>query len=687
LKGVFILSNDNQFVHLFSPLDLGHTVLKNRILMGSMHTGLEESKNGQMKLARYFAERAKGGVGLIVTGGISPNLAGRVTPFSAQLSFSFQVKKHKIITQAVHAEGGKIVMQILHSGRYGYHPFAVAPSPIKSPISPFKPWALTARGVNKTISDFVASANLAQQAGYDGVEVMGSEGYLINEFISSKTNKRKDKWGGDYGNRIKLAVQIVSQIRRAVGANFIIIFRLSMLDLVEKGSTWQEIVELAKAIEKAGASIINTGIGWHEARIPTIATVVPRGAFSFVTRKLKGEVKIPLIATNRINTPEVAEGILARGDADMVSMARPLLADPFFPQKAQSGRSDEINTCIACNQACLDHIFKNINASCLVNPFACRELEMVSVKTKQAKHIIVVGAGPAGLSFALSAAERGHHVRVFDSESEIGGQFKLACQIPGKNEFAETIRYYKKKMQLLSIEFVAGSEVTPEIIEREKKAGKCDEIVLATGIIPRHPKIEGIDHASVLSYLDVLKKKVPVGKRVAIIGAGGIGVDVTHFLLGDHGESDNVSTFMKFWGIDPELSVRGGVEGLRPCMPAADREIYLMHRKDEVPGRGPGKTTGWIYRSMFKNQGVHLMAGVQYKRIDDQGLHIEQSGKEIVLKVDNVVVCAGQESNNSLANLLSARGISFHLIGGAFKAAELDAKGAILQGATLGLDI
>ncbi|MEQ9286807.1 MAG: NADPH-dependent 2,4-dienoyl-CoA reductase [Cyclobacteriaceae bacterium] len=668
----------NKYPKLFEPLDLGFTTLKNRVLMGSMHTGLEEEKNGFEKLAAYYGERAKGGVGLIVTGGIAPNIAGWVSPFASRLTNRRTAKKHKQITEAVHRHDGKICLQILHSGRYGYHPFAVAPSAIKSPISPFKPWALSKRGIEKTIRDFVNTANLAQFAGYDGVEIMGSEGYLINEFIVSKTNKRTDEWGGSYENRMRFPTEIVRRVREAVGENFIIIYRLSMLDLVEGGSSWPEVVQLAKAVEAAGATVINTGIGWHEARIPTIATMVPRAAFSWVTKKMMGEVSIPLITTNRINTPEVAENVLADGCADMVSMARPFLADPELVIKAQTGREDEINTCIGCNQACLDHVFKRKTSSCLVNPRACHETELVFTKTPLRKNIAVVGAGPGGLAAAMVASQRGHQVTLFDAAEEIGGQFNIAKQIPGKEEFYETIRYFNRQLELNGVVVKLGQKVSTEDLQQ------FDEVVLATGITPNTPGIEGIDNPLVLSYLDVLKFKKPVGKKVAIIGAGGIGFDVAEYLTHDGKPTSlDVSAFLKEWGIDGQNEVRGGVENMVAETLPNPREVYLLQRKQSKPGESLGKTTGWIHRTSLKNKNVNMIGGVTYQKIDDQGLHISRNSKTELLEVDNVVICAGQRSKNDLYEPLKNMGVNVHLVGGAYKAAELDAKEAINQASRL----
>jgi 2,4-dienoyl-CoA reductase (NADPH2) len=664
-----------QYPLLFQPLDLGFTTLKNRILMGSMHTGLEESKNGFQRQAAYFAERAKGGVGLIVTGGVAPNRAGWTGPFASKLSTKSEAKEHKLITDAVHAEGGKICMQILHAGRYGYHPLAVAPSAIKSPISPFKPWKLTKGGIRRTINDFVNCAKLAQEAGYDGVEIMGSEGYLINQFIVSKTNKRTDDWGGAYENRIRFALEIVRNTRAAVGKNFIIIYRLSMLDLVDDGSTWEEIEHLAKEIEKAGATIINTGIGWHEARVPTIATMVPRGGFSWVTKRLMGKVSIPLITTNRINMPDVAEKILADGHANMVSMARPFLADPEFPKKAMEGRADEINTCIACNQACLDHVFKRKTASCMVNPRACNELTMSITPATAKKKIAVVGAGPAGLSCAVTLAQRGHEVHLFEGQASIGGQFNIAKEIPGKEEFHETLRFYKKQMEIHRVQTHLNTMFT------EAQANDFAEIVVATGVTGRSINIEGSKHPKVLSYTDVVLHKKPVGKRAAIIGAGGIGFDVAEFLT--HSETMDVKNFMKEWGVDMDYHSGGAL--LKGASVKAPREVFLLQRKKGKLGERLGKTTGWIHRSALKMKKVKMMDDVTYQKIDDAGLHITVQGVPQLLEVDNVIICAGQVSNNQLFNKLKETHTNVHLIGGALEAGELDAKRAIEQGVKVGI--
>ena len=673
----------NPYPHLLSPLDLGFTTLKNRILMGSMHTGLEEAKNGFERMAAYYAERARGQVGLIVTGGIAPNRAGWVGPFAAKMTSSGDAKKHKIITQAVHDEGGKICMQILHSGRYGYHPFLVAPSKIKSPITPFKPWVLSTKSIRGTIGDFIQAAALAQEAGYDGVEVMGSEGYLLNEFLVKKTNIRTDEYGGSYKNRMKVPVEIVRGIRERVGENFIIIYRLSMLDLVDKGSTWEEVEILAHEIEAAGATIINTGIGWHEARVPTIATMVPRGGFSWVTKRLMGKLGIPLITTNRINTPEVGEKILADGHADMVSMARPFLADSQFVVKAMENRADEINTCIGCNQACLDHTFKRKTSTCLVNPRACYETKLNYLPTQNKKKIGVVGAGPAGLAFATIAAQRGHEVHLYDGASEIGGQFNMAKQIPGKEEFYETLRYFKKQIELHQVHLYLGKKVdAPFLLDQ-----KFDDIIVATGVTPRKLKIKGIEHPKVLSYVDVLLHKKEVGKSVAIIGAGGIGFDVAEYLSHD-GESSslNVKQFLKEWGVDENYASGGALT--TPEVLPSPRKIYLLQRSKGKLGARLGKTTGWIHRASLKKKNVEMLGSIQYEKIDDEGLHIVIGKKEkLVLSVDNIVICAGQESNQSLLEDLRGKGVAVHIIGGAEKARELDAKQAIGQGARLAAEI
>ena len=668
------------YPHLTQPLDLGFTTLPNRLLMGSMHVGLEEVDHGFERMAAFYAERARGGVALIVTGGIAPNERARPMQGGAMLTTEEEAAHHRIVTDAVHREGGKIAMQILHFGRYSYQPTLVAPSAIKAPINPFKPHALTTEEVGQTIDDFVRCAGLAQSAGYDGVEVMGSEGYLINEFIAARTNQRDDEWGGAYENRIRFPVEIVRRIREKVGAHFIIIYRLSMLDLVEGGSTLEEVIQLAKAIEAAGATIINTGIGWHEARIPTIATKVPRAAFAWVTQKLKGHVNIPLVATNRINTPEVAEQLLADNFCDMVSMARPLLADPLFMRKAEQGKAELINTCIGCNQACLDHTFGGKITSCLVNPRACHETELVNMPLSQAKRIAVVGAGPAGLSFATTAAQRGHTVTLFDAAAEIGGQFNIAKQVPGKEEFYETLRYFDRQLPLSGVTLKLNTKVSAADLQ------DYDEVVLATGITPRVPEIEGVSHPKVLNYLDVLRDKKPVGNTVAIIGAGGIGFDVAEY-LSHSGTSPSLDPekFFAEWGVDTQYQGVGGLTEAKVETPA--REIFLLQRKTSKVGDGLGKTTGWIHRTGLKNRGVHMFAGVTYNKVDDAGLHVTIDGQQKTLPVDHVILCAGQEPRRDLQAALEAAGKTVHLIGGADVAAELDAKRAINQGTRLAATI
>lgn len=673
--------NNSNYPHLFTPLDLGFTTLKNRFLMGSMHTGLEERPGGFERMAVYFAERARGGVGLIVTGGIAPNEEGAVYQGAAKLTTDAEVEQHKIVTSAVHAAGAKICLQILHAGRYGYSPKLVAPSAIQAPINPFKPKELDAEGIEKQITDFVNCAQLAQQAGYDGVEIMGSEGYFINQFLVKHTNQRTDEWGGSFANRMRLPAEIVRRVREAVGTNFIIIYRLSMLDLMENGSDWDEVVQLAKVIEQAGATIINTGIGWHEARIPTIATMVPRGAFVSVTAKLRGEVSIPLVATNRINTPEVAEQAIASGAADMVSMARPFLADPEFVNKAAAGQPELINTCIACNQACLDHTFSGKLTSCLVNPRACHETELQYIPVTQVKKVAVVGAGPAGLAAATVAAERGHQVVLFDAGSEIGGQFNVAKLIPGKEEFYETLRYFQHKLQQTGVEVRLNTRVNAQELLAEGFA----EIILATGIVPRVPEIPGIEHPKVMSYLDAILGRKAVGDSVAVIGAGGIGFDVSG-LLTHSGESVslNKQAFWQEWGIDLGLTARGGVAGIKPQLPNSARQVYLLQRKSSKVGAGLGKTTGWIHRAELNKKQVQMLNGVEYLGIDEQGLHIRIGTEEPqLLKVDSIVICAGQTPQRELYDALLASGVSVHLAGGADVAAELDAKRAIDQGSRI----
>jgi len=673
------------YPHLLAPLDLGFTTLKNRVLTGSMHTGLEDGRD-LSKLAAYFRERAEGGVGLMVTGGFSPNLAGWVKPFAGTLSTSGAARRHQVVTRAVHEAGGKIAAQILHTGRYAYHPLAVAPSRIQSPISPFTPFALSSRGVERQIRAFVNCAQKAREAGYDGVEIMGSEGYLINQFLAQHTNQRTDQWGGDYSHRMRLPVEIMQRTREAVGRDFIIIYRLSMIDLVPNGSTWDEVVMLGKAIAHAGASIINTGIGWHEARVPTIATSVPRAAFAWVTQKMKAELRsagidIPLVATNRINTPEVAEGILASGGADMVSMARPLLADAFFVQKASEGRADEINTCIACNQACLDHIFKNQLTSCLVNPRACHETELVYKPTPRKRRFAVVGAGPAGLTAATVLAERGHEVHLFEAASQIGGQLNMARQVPGKEEFHEMLRYFRKRVETTGVELHLDTHASATHLQG------FDEVIVATGVSPRDPRIPGQDHPKVLSYIDVLRHKKPVGQRVAIIGAGGIGFDVAEYLVSDgHSPTLDLAAWQAEWGVtDPALSP-GGLRSGPPQASPPVRAVTLLQRKKGKLGDGLGKTTGWIHRSALKMKNVEMVGGVNYERIGDEGLMITYGPERkdpTWIPCDTVVLCAGQVPLRDLADALGASGQKVHVIGGAFEAGELDAKKAINQAARL----
>ena len=668
------------YPHLMQPLDLGFTRLSNRVLMGSMHTGLEDRRRDYEKLAVYFAERARGQAGLIVTGGIAPNLRGWLAPFSSKMTSRMEVGRHRLVTQAVHDEGGKVCMQILHAGRYGYHPLSVAPSAIKAPINPFTPKALSRAGIERQIRAFTRCARLAREAGYDGVEIMGSEGYLINQFVAPRTNHRTDEWGGSFDNRARFPLEIVRRVREAVGHDFIIIFRLSMLDLVEGGSTWEEVVQLGQGIEAAGATLINTGIGWHEARVPTIQTSVPRGAFSGVTARMKEHLSIPLVTVNRINMPDEAETILARGEADMISMARPFLADPDWVEKAAEGRSDEINTCIACNQACLDHVFERKRASCLVNPRACRETELNYIPTRVPKRVAVVGAGPAGLSCATVLAERGHEVSLFDAAESIGGQFNMARRIPGKEEFNETLRYFRTRIGTTGVDLRLGRRVTAEELLQED----FEEIVLATGVTPRIPELPGIDHPKVLSYADVLLRQREVGARVAVMGAGGIGFDVSEYLThGDSRASEEPDAFFREWGVDVSAQARGGVEGVQPQPAPSPREVYLLQRKTEKPGRRLGKTTGWIHRGSLRAKGVHMLAGVSYERIDDDGLHVTIDGEARLLDVDHVVVCTGQESLRELEAPLSGSGRPVHLIGGSNVAAELDAKRAIDEGARL----
>ncbi|GAA2479452.1 NADPH-dependent 2,4-dienoyl-CoA reductase [Actinocorallia cavernae] len=663
----------SRYPHLLTPLDLGFTTLPNRVLMGSMHVGLEEAERGFERMAAFYAARARGGVGLIVTGGIAPNEEGRPYEGGAMLTTEAEAERHRVVTEAVHGAGGRIALQILHFGRYAYHQDLVAPSPLQAPISPFTPRELSDADVERTVEDYVRAARLARHAGYDGVEIMGSEGYLINEFIAARTNHRTDRWGGSYENRMRFPVEIVRRVREAVGEDFIIVYRLSMLDLVPGGSSHAEVVTLAKAVEAAGATIINTGIGWHEARIPTIATSVPRGAYTWVTKKLMGQVTIPLVTTNRINTPDLAEELLADGCADMVSMARPMLADPDFVAKAAAGTPEAINTCIGCNQACLDHTFGGKLTSCLVNPRACHETELVLSPTRTKKRVAVVGAGPAGLACAVSAAERGHEVTLFDAASEIGGQLNVARKVPGKQEFDETLRYFRHQLDAHGVAVRLGTWVGAEDL-----AG-YEEVVVATGVTPRTPDIPGVDHPRVLGYLDVLRDGAPVGERVAVLGAGGIGFDVAEFLTdGGDKASEDPQTYFRNWGVDMEYTAPGGLT--EPRRPAPPRQVHLLQRKTTKVGAGLGKTTGWIHRTELKHRGVTMVPGVRYDRIDDAGLHITVGEQSTVLEVDTVVLCTGQEPRRDLYEALVAAGRSAHLIGGADVAAELDAKRAIKQG-------
>ena len=668
------------YPHLLAPLDLGFTRLKNRVIMGSMHTGLEEAKNGFERLAAYYAERARGGVGLIVTGGISPNQQGLTFSGAAALDKADKVAQHRLVTDAVHQAGSKICMQILHTGRYAYSPNAIAPSAIKAPINAFTPKAVSSEEIEQQIEDFAYSAKLAQQAGYDGVEIMGSEGYFLNQFIVTRTNHRDDEWGGSYDNRTRLAIEVVKRVRAAVGEKFIIIYRLSMLDLVPEGSNLSEVIQLGKAIEQAGASIINTGIGWHEARIPTIATKVPRAAFTWVTHAVRKHLTVPVITSNRINTPEVAERVLANGDADLISMARPFLADPEFVNKAAANQAERINTCIGCNQACLDHVFNGKTSSCLVNPRACEETRIIIAPTQAIKTIAIVGAGPAGLACAVTAAERGHKVTLYDAASEIGGQFNIAKRIPGKEEFSETLRYFEVRLKELNVEVKLDTSLTTQALNQMQ----VDELVLATGVSPRQLALPGHNHAKVLNYLEVIKG-LNVGPKVAIIGAGGIGFDVAEFLThGTHEPSTNVTQFMSQWGIDMTMQARGGVAEIPQNIEASPREIYLLQRKTSKVGAGLGKTTGWVHRTGLQQKKVNMLAGCEYQAIDDQGLHLTVGGEAQVLDVDHIIVCAGQDPNQSLSQGLER---PYHLIGGAQKASQLDAKRAIRQGTLLAIEL
>ncbi len=669
--------SQQQYIKLLEPLELGFTTLKNRVMMGSMHTGLEEHPDAKNRLAAFYGERAKGGCGLIVTGGYAPTKRGSSRHDAKLMETAEDIATHRFITDAVHKYDAKICMQILHAGRYAFNGSPIAPSAIQAPINMYKPEACTAEMIEEEICGFVNLAIQAQKANYDGVEVMGSEGYFINQFISLRTNQRDDEWGGSYENRIKLAVEVVRRIRDAVGENFIIIFRLSMMDLVEGGSSFEEVVQLGQAIEKSGATIINTGIGWHEARIPTIQTKVPRAAFTWVTAKYKQHFNIPVVTSNRINTPEVAEQVLLNGDADIISMARPFLADENFVNKAAAGHSDEINTCIGCNQACLDHVFSGEVASCLVNPRACFETEINIIPTKIAKKIAIIGAGPAGLSAATSLAKAGHDVTLFDGESEIGGQFNIAKQVPGKEEFYETIRYFARQLELTKVKVKLNTKVTSAALNESD----FDEVVIATGITPRIPNIDGIEHRKVLSYIDVLKHKKSVGRKVAVIGAGGIGFDVTEYLI-HSGEptSQNIKAYMREWGVDMTLHARAGIEGIKKEIKEPAREVYLLQRKETKVGANLGKTTGWIHRASLNQKKVNMMASCEYYKVDDAGLHLSVDGEKQILDVDNVIICAGQDPARELVKDLIK---PFHLIGGADVAVELDAKRAIKQGLEL----
>ena len=677
-------SENTHFPHLLAPLDLGFTTLNNRVIMGSMHTGLEEQANGPQRQAAFFARRAEGGVAVSVTGGIGVSDRGVLGPGASKMTNEDEATHHRVITDAVHNAGGKILMQALHGGRQAYHNQLVAPSAIKAPIYPFMPHALTSEEVETEIESFVTASALAQWAGYDGVEIMGSEGYLINQFLTPRANQRDDEWGGSYEKRMRFPLEIVRRVRERCGPNFIIMYRISSLDLVPDGSTWEEVVVLAKALEKVGVTILNCGIGWHEARVPTIATMVPRAAYTWVARKLKPEITVPLVTSNRINTPEVAEDVLAQGDADMVSMARPMLADPDFVRKAAAGRSREINTCIACNQACLDHTFSLKQATCLVNPLACYETELEIKPAEKPERIAVVGGGPAGMAFASAAAQCGHEVVLYEADDKLGGQFNIAKQIPGKEEFAETIRYFDVMLKKHHVQVVLGQRVSAD----ELVSGKFDRVILATGIMPRALDLEGVDHPKVMNYLDVLRDHKPVGEKVAVIGAGGIGFDLCEFITHE-GPSPSLDPqlFMKEWGIDPTGEVRGGVAGITAVVPESPREVWLLQRKTSKVGAGLGKTTGWIHRETLRKKGVQMMPGVSYVRVDDQGLHIEVNGKPEVLAVDHVVICAGQEPLRELQADLEAAGITVDLIGGADEARELDAKRAINQGTRLALSI
>ncbi|MDQ7728459.1 NADPH-dependent 2,4-dienoyl-CoA reductase [Halomonas sp. SpR8] len=669
------MSQTPAYPNLFRPLTIGHLTLPNRVLMGSMHTNLEEAPNGFERLAAFYAERAREGVSLIVTGGIAPNPEGAVFQGANALVDEAQLPEHRGVVDAVHAEGGHLCMQILHAGRYAYSPDLVAPSTIQAPINPFMPRALTSDEVEQQIADYVRCAKLAQQAGYDGVEIMGSEGYLINQFICQRTNQRDDEWGGAFENRMRFAVEIVRRVREAVGERFVIIFRLSMIDLVEEGSTWQEVVTLGQAIEAAGANVINTGIGWHEARVPTIVTSVPRAAFTEVTKRIKSSLSIPLITTNRINMPEVAERVLAEGHADMISMARPFLADPAWVRKAKEGLAEEINTCIACNQACLDHTFAGKLTSCLVNPRACHETELVIEPANTLRRVAVVGGGPAGLATAVTAASRGHSVVLFEQRSELGGQFNYARKIPGKEEFNETLRYYRVMLEKYAVEVRLNTTATAAAL------ADFDEVVMASGVQPRELSLPGHDHGKVLSYAEAIESPDRVGRKVAVIGAGGIGFDVSELLAHQGHPALGIADWCDEWGVDLAVGERGGLKA--PTPPVVPREIVMLQRKSSKPGKYLGKTTGWVHRASLKQRGVKTLTGCEYLKIDDEGLHIRREGVDQVLAVDSIVVCAGQESVRDLLAPLERAGTAVHIIGGADEASELDAKRAIEQGTRL----